>query len=301
MQHSLKQIRILAKKAGVPIHKTAIKSTLQVQKAADEEDLSDTWAMSVNPTSIDIVQTNTACTSPELRYIHKTLQNVKGKQILDIGCGLGEVSVYLATRGARVTALDLSQPMLDVAKTLAKQHNVRIKTIHASIEDISSLPGHSFDVVYVGNLFHHVDIRKALEAVRHVLKPDGTLVCWEPVQYNPVINIYRRIARRVRSDNERPFTLSDIQLFRSYFRSVSLGWYWLTTLIIFVIMATVYGRNPNKIRYWKAVVSEEARWRPLYVPLEKLDTFLIRIFPFLAYLCWNVVIVGTGLRLRRAR
>lgn len=43
----------------------------------------------------------------------------------------------------------------------------------------------------------------------------------------------------------------------------------------------VLQRRPNKERYWKSVVDEVDRWKPLYLPLERLDARLLRHLPFL--------------------
>jgi hypothetical protein len=51
-------------------------------------------------------------------------------------------------------------------------------------------------------------------------------------------------------------------------------------------------RNPNKERYWKAVVDEAEQWQWLYSPLERLDYWMLKILPFMKLLCWNVVIIG---------
>ncbi len=91
------------------------------KRFSDEEELSDVWANGVNVDDIDVVQMNESPTAPELRFIHSKLGTMKGKKILDIGCGLGEASVYFARRGAKVSAMDLSGAMLSVAQKLAKK------------------------------------------------------------------------------------------------------------------------------------------------------------------------------------
>lgn len=281
----------IAKKAGMTVHNKKSPSHLAIAKIHDEEELSDHWAVTVDPETVDINKTNTACTSPELRFIHKTLGDVRGKRILDLGCGLGEVSVYFATKGAKVTAVDLSLPMLHVVEKIAKRYGVPITTVQASVEELNFTKNDRFDIIYVGNLFHHVDIPKTLAHVKRLLKPQGTLICWEPVAYNPVINVYRKIATKVRSREERPFTTADIALFQEAFETVSVRWFWFSTLLIFIIMVFIEGRNPNNERFWKAVIAEEEKWKPIYVPLETLDRVLLRVFPFLRPLCWNVSLV----------
>lgn len=293
--HMLGVVRKIVRKAGFKIHISrdrSVDSFSHIRKRfSDEEGLSDIWANTVTVDTIDVVQMNESPTTPELRYIHTVLGDVRGKKILDIGCGLGEASVYFALKGANVSAMDLSGEMLSVAQKLARKNHVRIKTYQSSIELFRLSKSEQFDIIYVGNLFHHVDIEKALDCIQGHLVHGGTLVCWEPVAYNPIINVYRKIASQVRSKDEKPFRLSDIKRFTHRFNSVTVEWFWFTTLIIFMVMAVVQRRNPNKERYWKSVVKEGVYWKRLYVPLEKLDTIVLTIFPFLKPLCWNVVLV----------
>ena len=69
-----------------------------------------------------------------------------------------------------------------------------------------------------------------------------------------------------------------------------MHYFWLTTLVIFVIMAFVQRRDPNKQRFWKAVVEEGEKWGWLYKPLEKLDRVILTLCPPFRLPCWNVVI-----------
>jgi 2-polyprenyl-3-methyl-5-hydroxy-6-metoxy-1,4-benzoquinol methylase len=261
-------------------------------RKAAEQVFHDEWAHSVDVGTIDVRRINEACTAPEMRYITQALGDLRGKRLLDLGCGLGEAGVYFAVKGADVTATDISPGMLEAAQQLAAKHGVKIRTHVSASEDLGLDPAQPFDIIYAGNLLHHVDIAVTLDHVLALLKPGGTFVSWDPVAYNPVINVYRAIASKVRTPDEHPLTLGDIRLIRSRFAETRVEWFWLTTLVIFISMAVLQFRNPNKERFWKKVIDEADRWAWLYRPLEKLDRLLLRFLPFLRPLCWNVVILA---------
>ncbi|WP_243543947.1 class I SAM-dependent methyltransferase [Pseudodesulfovibrio tunisiensis] len=261
-------------------------------KFAREREFHDEWAGSTNVEEIDVFRTNEACTAPEMRYITKRLGNLKGKKLLDVGCGLGEASVYFAIRGAQVTSSDLSPGMLDATCRLAQANGVSV-TPHVSAAEDLRLPADAlFDVIYAGNLLHHVDIEATIKRFLPHLKPGGKVVTWDPLAYNPAINVYRKKAMEVRTVDEHPLTWNDIRLFREHFRNVETRYFWLTTLAIFVAMALLQRRDPNKERYWKSVIDESDKWAPMYKPLEFFDRILLTILPPLRLLCWNVVIVA---------
>ncbi len=270
---------------------SSLNKTAHDERIKYEREFHDAWADSEDVGKIDVRESNEVCTSPEMRYITKRLGNMHGKRLLDVGCGLGEASVYFAILGAEVTSSDLSQGMLDATTRLALSNGVTVKQHIASAEDMQLLPDDKFDIIYAGNLLHHVNIEETITRIKPHLADGGVFVTWDPLAYNPAINVYRSMATDVRTPDEHPLKWSDIKLFHKHFSEVEKRYFWFTTLIIFIIMAFAQRRNPNKERFWKAVVQEGNKWAWLYRPLEKLDNLLLMLFPPLRILCWNVVVI----------
>ncbi len=64
------------------------------------------------------------------------LGNVKGKRILEIGCGGGQCSIAFAKQGAICTGIDISEKQLEYAEKLAKKNKVKVRFIHGSFQDL---------------------------------------------------------------------------------------------------------------------------------------------------------------------
>ncbi|MEM9828647.1 MAG: class I SAM-dependent methyltransferase [Planctomycetota bacterium] len=257
-----------------------------------EADFHDRWAADVDVRAIDVQQVVHAETSPELRWIVQQLGNVQGKRILDLGCGLGEVATYLACRGASVVAADVSPGMLEVARRVASQHGTKIETHCIAAEKFELGTLERFDVIYMGNVWHHIDIEQSADAIFDALVPGGTIASWDPVAYNPLINVYRRMANEVRTDDERPMNRQDIRAITDRCDESQIRFFWLTTLSIFLWMYLVQRRDPNRERYWKVVIAESDRWKTWHRLLAGVDRLLMTCCPPLRYWCWNVVIIG---------
>lgn len=107
-----------------------------------------------------------------LPAILNLLGDLRGKKLIDIGCGPGAYSVEFAKRGADVLGIDVSQKMLDKARNNAETANVKL-TLQKS--DAHSLPStdESFDIVFLALTILNTKMVK--EAAR-VLKPGGLLL-----------------------------------------------------------------------------------------------------------------------------
>jgi len=100
---------------------------------------------------------------------------VKGKKVLDVGAGTGRITAELTKNGAQVTALDVSEKMLEVLKTKVKNR----KLLECVVGDAESLPfaDNSFDVVVAAFLIVHLkDPTRFFDEAYRVLAPGGVLV-----------------------------------------------------------------------------------------------------------------------------
>lgn len=109
-----------------------------------------------------------------------------GERILDIGCGCGQTSLELAERGASVQGVDISEPMLAVAKRRAAEAGADIAFLAADAQT-QAFPQAAFDAAFsrFGVMFFG-DPPAAFANIAKALKPGGRLafVCWRPIAEN---------------------------------------------------------------------------------------------------------------------
>lgn len=257
-----------------------------------EQAFHDQWASTIDVDGIRVADYFEACTAPENRFILKQLGDVRGKLLLDLGCGAGENSVYFTRLGAQCVAADYSPGMVDVALQLAERNGVQIegRVINAMSIDI---PDNTFDIVYASNLLHHIpDPKVTLQEMHRILKPGGKACFWDPLRHNPVINVYRRMATEVRTEDETPLDIGIVNFIRSLYSQTHYDTFWIATLWIFLQFYLVEKVNPNEERYWKKIILEQARLEKIYLRLEKLDRVLKKL-PLMKRMAWNLAVVAT--------
>jgi ubiquinone/menaquinone biosynthesis C-methylase UbiE len=102
--------------------------------------------------------------------------DIKGKKILDVGCGEGNNTRIFAQMGATIVGVDLSQKMLQMAQDEEKKKPLGIKYYNASWADLSLFKNESFDIVLsTMALMDGPGYEEALQEFYRVLKPKGDL------------------------------------------------------------------------------------------------------------------------------
>jgi SAM-dependent methyltransferase len=122
-----------------------------------------------------------------IRPAFAELGDVRGLDVLDLGCGHGMAAIVLARRGGRVTACDLSLGYLREAQARARANGVAIRWALADGEHLPFADA-SFDRVWGSAILHHLDLRRAGTELHRVMRPGAVAVFCEPWGENPLLH-----------------------------------------------------------------------------------------------------------------
>lgn len=100
-----------------------------------------------------------------------------GRELLEVGCGIGTDLVRFARGGAIVTGVDLSTTAIDLARKNFDWHGVSAKELRAANAEALPYPDASFDVVYGhGVLQYTADASRVVQECHRVLRPGGEAI-----------------------------------------------------------------------------------------------------------------------------
>ncbi len=110
-----------------------------------------------------------------LSFISEYTQ-IAEQRFLDVGCGGGILSEGLAKCGAQVTAIDLSEALLDIADLHSLESGVKIDYKKISIEALAAQGTEQFDAITCMEMLEHVpDPQSIIKACAQLIKPGGKL------------------------------------------------------------------------------------------------------------------------------
>lgn len=216
-------------------------------------------------------------------FLFRCLKDFADKEILDFGCGDGEISTQLAKMGARVTALDISPELIELAEKRADFDGVRdrIEFLTGHISE-SLLPENKFDHVVCYAVIHHVEIGETIPLLYSCLKPGGTTIMVEPTAFSRFLQKIRNmvpIEKKV-SPVERQLNKQDLDLITHFFDH--------SHITFFEFLGRLQRLFPNRNKIDKGHPFTKAA----LVLIHSFDRLLINSFPSLCKYYGVAVIVG---------
>jgi SAM-dependent methyltransferase len=131
-------------------------------------------------------------------------EDLAGKLVLDVGCGMGRFAEIATRWGAHVVGIDLSLACEVAAKNLSER---RATFLQADVFKLPFAP-ESFDYIYsIGVLHHTPDCEHAFKSLPSLLKPGGRIAVWLYSAYNPwyrMSDAYRKVTRRMKPETLHP-------------------------------------------------------------------------------------------------
>lgn len=202
------------------------------------------------------------------------LNKYKGKKVLDYGCGDGTSSVFLAKHGIEVVGIEISSVRVQNSKELAEKEGVKGSTSFFLMDaENTTFPDNYFDGILCAGVLHHLAIESAFKEMARILKPEGSIICNEPLAYNPIFQLYRKLTPHLRSEWEMEHILTrrDINLAKNYFGKMETKFFHLSTLLAVPL------RN---LPFFNFVLSI----------LEKIDSIILKI-PGFKWWAWQIIFI----------
>ena len=113
---------------------------------------------------------------------------VSGKQVLEIGCGMGTHAEMLLRNGARLTAIDQTTLAVESTRRRLELKQLDARVLQQDAEKLT-LPDRSFDVVWTWGVIHHSSsTEQCVREISRVLRPGGRLMMM--VYYRPSLVYY---------------------------------------------------------------------------------------------------------------
>lgn len=149
--------------------------------------------------------------------------DLRGRTLIDLGCGLGEASLFFANHGATVIAVDTAEVAVQGLRQLCEKRGIdNIRPMHMSALEIGKLP--EVDCVFGSMILHHLEpFQSFCEALDKVLAPSGKAFFWENSAASPILMWFRRniVGRfgvpKYGDDEEVPLTTTEVGVLKNKF------------------------------------------------------------------------------------
>jgi ubiquinone/menaquinone biosynthesis C-methylase UbiE len=197
------------------------------------------------------------------------LDRIAGKRVLDVGCGMGQHTVFHAMYGAESYGFDISPVGVAAGAGMARANNVA-NLCHFAVASVSDLPydDNYFDIVVLNAVLHHIIKYPNVDTeIWRILKPGGKLFVADELRnpaYKALRWCYRAIVRDRPDKGDVDLSMSDLKAFSKEYANV-----YLERLTLLEGLREGFARHYNNPLPIRATV----------FLLFALDQVLFRLFP----------------------
>ncbi len=209
-----------------------------------------------------------------LEYAFHLLGDIRGKTILDLGCGKGENLIPLAERGGNVIGIDISPELVHLAQARIRSAGVKADLAIGSAYE-TGLPDESVDIIFCIALIHHLDIPRVRAEMLRIVKRGGFVVLSEPIRFSKLCDRFRKLLPPGQniSEYEHPLTWSEFDCMVSGFSAEDLRYFrlpfvpltlWLlgkTNRLVYSLSAWLIAEVPT-LQHFATSVAVRLRKRP---------------------------------------
>lgn len=164
----------------------------------------------------------------EMAMLKTWIERYQFRSVIDIACGTGLHAIILARLGIRTIGVDISAMMLEMARAHAREMDIEIAWIQASMEQARSKIQGKYDAVFcLGNslphLLNHAALQSAVQSFYSLLSPGG-IAAIQLLNYHRILAEQQRIIGIHRQGTTEFIRFYDFYPDRLRFNVLSIDW-----------------------------------------------------------------------------
>jgi len=181
-----------------------------------------------------------------VNYIYNIISKNKIHRLLDVGCGLGKVTIGLKKKGIDVKGIDVSSKLILLAKKAAKKNNVDVLFEVTTLENCRDIELYD-GVLFAGVLEHIEDDVNLMKEAKKFLKDNGKIIITDAMAF-----MFLYMPRDKRIGHVRRYTKKMLRkkLLSAGYTEIKL-WYWN----FLILLVTIYMKLFKKDEYSYGIIN----------------------------------------------